>query len=178
MGQNKDVFISSAEYGVPFGGMLTAASASLLFADKVSLLMLVVIFVALIAPVVIYYLQRKRYVRSNGFATYSELWVLGIFTTMCGAFICGLVTYGLITCLRPDVVFEQLQMLSTAYKQMPQPEAKEMAEVVDKAIAANMIPSPIDFCLQMFWLTASLGCVGGALTAFIASKVPLKKDNE
>ena len=111
MGKNKDVFISSAEWGVPFGGLLTMASASMLFADKVSLLMLVVIFIALLAPVIIFYLQRKRFVRSDGFATYSELWVLGIFTTMCGAFLCGLVTYGLITLLRPDVVYEQMQMV-------------------------------------------------------------------
>ena len=175
MGKNKDVFIRSAEWGVPFGGLLTMASASMLFADKVSLLMLVVIFIALLAPVIIFYLQRKRFVRSDGFATYSELWVLGIFTTMCGAFLCGLVTYGLITLLRPDVVYEQMQMVADAYKQMPQPEAQEMARVVNKAIEANMVPSPIDFCLQMFWLTASLGCVGGALTALLASKMPLKK---
>ena len=133
MGKNKDVFISSAEWGVPFGGLLTVASASMLFADKVSLLMLVVIFIALLAPVIIFYLQRKRFVRSDGFATYSELWVLGIFTTMCGAFLCGLVTYGLITLLRPDVVYEQMQMVADAYKQMPQPEAQEMARVVNKA---------------------------------------------
>ena len=94
---------------------------------------------------------------------------------MCGAFLCGLVTYGLITLLRPDVVYEQMQMVADAYKQMPQPEAQEMARVVNKAIEANMVPSPIDFCLQMFWLTASLGCVGGALTALLASKMPLKK---
>ena len=88
--------------------------------------------------------------------------------------ICGLATYGVITYLRPDYVYEQAQTVVDVYKQVPSGDAKELADVLEKAIKSNLLPSPFDFCVQMFWLTSSLGCVGGAITALIAGKIPLK----
>lgn len=174
----KNVFVRSAELGVPFGGLLLIASLAMLFADKVPLLSMVTLVVALLAPFVIYRWQRRRYVLSEGFSSFSELWTLGIFTTIGGALICGLLTYGLITYLRPDYVYEQAQYVADAYKRMPGADAREFAAIIEKAIKAGMLPTTIDFCIQMFWLTASLGCVGGAITALIASKIPLKSQEK
>ena len=175
METQKNVFIKSAELGVPFGAMLLVASVAMLFGDKMPLLSSLTLIVALVAPFVLYIFQRKRYVQSNGFAPFSELWTLGIFTTIGGAMICGLVTYGLIIYLRPDFVYEQAQLVVDNYKQLPNGVGDEFADVLQKAIKANMLPTPFDFCVQMFWLTSSLGCVGGAVTALIASKLPLKQ---
>ena len=165
METQKNVFIKSAELGVPFGCLLIVASVSMIFGDKVPFLS------------VLYYFQRKRYVQSNGFATFSELWTLGIFTTIGGALICGLVTYGLITYLRPEFVYEQAQFVVDNYKHMPGNQASEFVDVLEKAIKKNLLPTPFDYCVQMFWLTSSLGCVGGAITALIASRIPLKSQN-
>ncbi len=177
METQKNVFIKSAELGVPFGCMLIVASVSMLFGDRVPLLSVLALIVAVIAPFVLYYYQRKRYVQSNGFATFSELWTLGIFTTIGGALICGLVTYVLIVYLRPDYVYEQAQFVVDNYKQLPGGRADEFVDIMKKAIKNNLLPTPFDYCVQMFWLTSSLGCVGGAITALIASKIPLKQDN-
>lgn len=174
MEMQKNVFIKSAELGVPFGGMLLLASLAMLFGDKVPLLSTVTLIVAVLAPFILYIFQRRRYVQSNGFASFSELWTLGIFTTMGGALICGLVTYGLIVYLRPDFVYEQAQFVVDNYKQLPRNQMGEFVDVMEKAIKANMLPTPFDYCVQMFWLTSSLGCIGGAITALIASKLPLK----
>lgn len=177
MEKNKNVFIKSAELGVPFGVMLIVASVAFLFSDKAPVASMLTMTVAVAAPVVIYWFQRKRFVESDGFATFSELWTLGIFTTIGGALICALVTYGLITYLRPDFLYDQAQLIVDTYRQQPFEKAHEIADVFDKMIKHNMLPTPIDFCMQMFWLTASLGCVGGAITAFIAGKIPLKKND-
>ena len=174
METQKNVFIKSAELGVPFGGMLLVASVAMLFGDKIPLLSSLTLIVVLLAPFVLYIFQRKRFVQSNGFASFSELWTLGIFTTIGGAMICGLVTYGLITYLRPDFVYEQAQFVVDNYKQLPDGAGDDFVDILQKAIKANMLPTPFDFCVQMFWLTSSLGCVGGAITALIASKLPLK----
>jgi len=175
MDNKKNVFIRSAELGVPFGCLLTVASLALIFGDKLPFVSSLALIVAIAAPVVIYYWQRKRFVESDGFATFSELWTLGIFTTIGGALICALLTYGAITYFRPDFLYEQAQMVVDTYKQLPQSQAHEVANVFEKMIKNNMLPTAIDFCMQMFWLTASLGCLGGAITALIASKVPIKK---
>jgi hypothetical protein len=178
METQKNVFIKSAELGVPFGAILLIASVAMLFSDKMPLLSSLTFLVAIVAPFVLYFFQRKRYVESNGFAPYSELWTLGIFTTIGGALICGLVTYLLITYLRPDFVYEQAQYVADTYRQLPKESSgSELADILEKAIKNNLLPTPFDFCAQMFWLTSSLGCVGGAITALIACKIPLKKEN-
>ena len=177
MEQKKNVFTRSAELGLPFGGILTVASISLIFGDKVPLLSSLTLIIAIAAPFIIYKMQRNMFVKSNGFATFSELWTLGIFTTIGGALICALISYGVITYFRPDFLYDQAQMIVDNYKQLPGSQGKEVADVFDKMIKNNLLPSPIDYCMQMFWLTASLGCVGGAITAYIAGKVPLKDKN-
>lgn len=178
METQKNVFIKSAELGVPFGCLLIVASVSTIFGDRVPLLAVLAFIVTLVAPIVLYIYQRKRYVQSNGFATFSELWTLGIFTTIGGALICGLVTYGLITYLRPDFVYEQAQYVVQAYKDLPGSDVKKFVDVLEKAIKNNLLPTPFDYCVQMFWLTSSLGCVGGAITALIANKIPLKSQEK
>lgn len=177
MEQPKNIFIRSAELGVPFGAVLTVASIAMTFGDKVPLLSMLTLIVIIAAPVMLYWLQRRHYVASNGFATFSELWTLAIFTTIGGALICALVTYGIITYFRPDFLYEQAQMIVDTYKQLPQGQGLEVVKVFEKMIKNNLLPSPIDYCMQMFWLTASLGCVGGAITALIAGKVPIKSAN-
>jgi hypothetical protein len=177
MEQKKNVFTRSAELGLPFGCLLIVASLSMIFGDKVPLLSALTIIIAIAAPFIIYKMQRNMYVKSNGFSTFSELWTLGIFTTIGGALICALVTYGVITYFRPDFLYDQAQMIVDTYKQLPGSQGKDIADIFSKMIKNNLLPSPIEYCMQMFWLTASLGCIGGAITGFIACKRPFKKDN-
>lgn len=175
MESNKNVFVKSAELGVPFGAMLLAASMAQLFADKVPLLSFVTLLVAIVAPVVIYRFQRKRFIDSDGFAIYSELWTLGIFTTIGGALLCGLITYGVITLFRPDFLYEQTQAFIDLYKEQPVKQMQDVVDVMEKMIKNDLLPTPIDYCMQMFWLTTSLGCVGSAVTAYFAGRTNLKK---
>ena len=73
---------------------------------------------------------------------------------------------------------EQVQYVIQAYKQLPGDYAEQFVDVLQKAVKNNMLPTPFDYCVQMFWLTTSLGSVGGALTALIAGKLPLKSQEK
>ena len=168
MNNSKNVFVSSAELGVPFGIMLILASAATIYVDKIPLLNVVTIIVAILAPVILYRFQLKRFLNAGGKTSFSELWTLAIFTTIGGAMICMLVTYCMITWLRPDFLYEQMQMVVDVYKTLPQQEATEAVKILETAIKTNNLPTAFEFCMQMFWLTASLGCMGGLLTAAIA----------
>ena len=175
MEQNKNVFIISAELGVPFGALLTVASLSSVFFDRIQPLSLVVLLVVIAAPIVLYMMARKYFVASNGFATFSELWTLAIFTTIAGSLICGLVTYVVITCFRPDFLYEQVQFVIDTLKH--EPGNQELVDTLEKMKKGNFMPSAFDYCLQMFWLTTSLGCLGGMVIALIAGKIPLKNND-
>lgn len=171
----KNIYSLSAELGVPFGLLLSVEAMSALYADKIPILSILATFIMLAAPVVLFMWQRKRFVVSNGFATFTELWAMAIFTTLGGALIMALVTYLTLSFLRPTALYDQMKLLldnnSIAFD-------KDTVKTFRKMIDKGLLPSPIDYSMMQFWLIASLGSVGGILTAFIARKIPIrKKDN-
>lgn len=168
----KNIYSLSAELGVPFGLLLSVEAVSALYADKMPILSILATFIMLAAPVVLFMWQRKRYVASNGFATFTELWAMAIFTTLGGALIMALATYLTLSFLRPTALYDQMKLLlesnSIAFD-------KDTVKTFRKMIDKGMLPSPIDYSMMQFWLISSLGSVGGLLTAFIAWKIPVKK---
>ncbi len=171
----QNVFVRSAELGLPFGALLTAASISMLYFDIVPALYIVVMLVIVVAPVVLLRYQVRYFVESDGFATFSELWSLGIFTTICGSLICAMLSYGAATLFRPDFLYEQAQWYIDFCKQNHVTQLGEVVDVLQKMIKHNLMPSIIDYYMQMMCFTTSLGCMGGALTAYFAGLTPMGK---
>lgn len=167
----KNIYSLSAELGIPFGFLLSALALSLVFYDKVPLLSLLSIFLLLLAPVVLCIFQRKRFVALNGFALYSELWILAIFTTLGGALIMVLVSYLTIHFFRPDFLYEQMRLFLDHSPTLD----KETAQTFEKMISHRALPTALEFSMMLFWLFACLGSLGGAITAFIAEKIPYKQ---
>jgi len=170
----KNIYTLSAELGVPFGILLSIMAVAMIFADKVPPCALIATFIIFACPVVLYFFQRKRFVASDGFASFSELWILAIFTTIGGCLIMAMVYYLTISFIRPEALYEQLQFILDKNNNID----AETATTLQKMIDRGLLPSPLEFSIMQFWLFASLGCVGGAVTALIASKIPLKqRDN-
>ncbi len=167
----KNIYSLSAELGVPFGFLLSALAATLIFYDRVPLLSVFTIVLMLVAPVVLCVFQRKRFVALNGFALYSDLWILAIFTTLGGALIMALITYLTIHFLRPEFLYDQMRFILDNESSID----AETAKTFEKMIAKRALPSAIEFSMMLFWLFASLGSLGGAITAFIAQKIPYKQ---
>ncbi len=172
---NQNVFVKSAELGLPFGALLTVASISMQYFDMVQALLLVVMLIIVIAPVVLLRYQVRYFVESDGFATFSELWSLGIFTTICGSLICAMLSYGAATLFRPDFLYEQAQWYIDFCKHNHLQQLDEVVDVLQKMIKHNLMPSVIDYYMQMMCYTTSLGCMGGALTAYLAGLTPIGK---
>ncbi len=166
----KNIYTLSAELGLPFGALLSLVGVSLVFYDKMPLLSTLALLLMLAAPVVLCIFQRKRFIALNGFALFSELWILSIFTTLGGSLIMVLVSYLTITFGRPDFLYEQLQFVLDNYP----PLDKDMAKTFNNMIEQRALPSALEFSMMLFWLFTSLGCMGGAITAFIAQKIPYK----
>lgn len=167
----KNIYSLSAELGVPFGILLSMLAVTLLFYDRVPFLSVLSLLLMLAAPVVLFLFQRKRFVALEGFAIYSDLWVLAIFTTLGGSLIMVLVSYLTIIYARPDFLYEQMRyFLDNA----PNVDA-QTATTLEKMISHRALPSPLEFSMMLFWMFACLGSLGGAITAFIASKIPYRQ---
>ena len=167
----KNIYSLSAELGIPFGILLSTMAVSLIFYDKVPALSLLTTFIMLAAPVALYFFQRKRFVALNGFAIYSDLWILAIFTTLGGALIMVLVSYMTIRFSRPDFLYDQMR----SFLDNQPPVDSETAKTLEKMIDHRALPTALEFSMMLFWLFACLGSLGGAITAFIAQKIPYKQ---
>ena len=166
----KNIYTLSAELGVPFGILLSLVAVSYIFCDKVPYLSTLALLLMLAAPVVLCIFQHKRFAALDGFALYSELWILAIFTTLGGALIMVLVSYLTIRFLRPDFLYEQMRF----FLDSSPPIDSETAKTLEKMISHRALPSSLEFSMMLFWLFACLGSLGGAITAFIAEKIPYK----
>lgn len=167
----KDLFTLSAELGVPFGVLLSTLAVSFVFIDKVPFLSVLVILLMLASPVVLYIFQRKRFIALDGFALYSDMWVLANFTTIGGAIIMVLVTYLTIMFIRPDFLYEQMRFFLDNMPNIDSETARKCEKIIDR----NLLPSPFEFSMMLFWLFTFLGCFVGAITALIAQKMPYKQ---
>lgn len=167
----KNIYTLSAELGIPFGILLSLLAVTLIFYDKVPSLSILTSFLMLVAPVVLCIFQRKRFVALDGFALFSELWILAIFTTLGGALIMVLACYLTITFVRPDFLYDQMQYF---LDNVPDIDS-ETAKTLKKMIAHRALPSAFEFSMMLFWIFACLGSLGGAITAFIAEKIPYKR---
>ncbi len=167
----KNIYSLSAELGIPFGVILSLVSVTFVFYDKMPLLSLLTPVLLLLAPVVLCTFQRKRFVALNGFAIYSELWILAIFTTLGGGLIMALVSYLIINFLRPDFLYDQMRIFLDNKPAID----TETAKTLEKMITHRALPSALEFSMMLFWIFACLGSLGGAITAFIAQKIPYKQ---
>lgn len=167
----KNIYSLSAELGIPFGILLSVLAVALIFFDKVPILSTLALLLMLIAPVVLCIFQRKRFVALNGFAIYSELWILAIFTTLGGGLIMVLISYLIINFLRPDFLYDQMRIFLDNKPNID----SETAKTLEKMITHRALPSALEFSMMLFWIFACLGSLGGAITAFIAEKIPYKQ---
>lgn len=167
----KNIYTLSAELGVPFGILLSLLAVSLVFSVKVPMLSILTVLLLMAAPVVLCIFQRKRFVALDGFALYSELWILAIFTTMGGSLIMALVSYLTISYILPDFLYDLMRIFIDNWPDLSQ----DTIQTCEKAISQRALPTALEFCMMLFWLFTFLGCVGGAITAFIAEKLPYKQ---
>ena len=176
--EKKSVYQRGAELGLPVGALLTAISMAMIFADRAPLLGTVALLLLLAGPWLICWLQRRHYVACQGRVQRAELWMLGIMMVLCGAIICLAVTYVVIERFVPDFIYSQADAALQIYKQMPGDTAATMAAAIEEARDKGLLPTTMQFVLQMFWLTSFSGAVLSLVTGYIARRLPLPHNQD
>ena len=168
--QNKSIYQRAGEWGVPFGLYMACAAVSSIFADKFPPLGYVFFLLLIGTPVVVYALQRRKFIEDGGFGDYSSLWMLGIMLFMLGTVISGFIVYLVLQYIRPGFMYEQAQAAIDLYSQLPQGSGNEMLRVLQRAVDEQMLPSPIQVVFDAFWFIAFGGSVVSAVTAIFARR--------
>ena len=126
-----------------------------------------VIFLMLGVPFFIYRIMNFIYKKYQRVADFSSLWMLGIALFLGGSLICSLVTYATLEYALPDYIYNQAEKALELYQQMPQIKDSELTKYIKTAIENGLLPTPIEFAIEMLWLTSFSGSMLSLLLAAI-----------
>lgn len=168
MEKKKNIFQLAGEWGFPFGLYMGCAGTASIYSDLYPVLSLV--FVAMLAgiPLVVYRLQRRKFIEDDGFTEYSGLWMLGIMLFICGTIVSSLVIALVLQYARPDFMY--VQAGRTIEMMGGQAQYAEVKQVLQRMIDEQLMPSGVDVVMSMFWFITFGGSVLSALTALIARR--------
>ena len=138
--------ISALNLSVPFAGLLSLA-------------------MALGVPAIIYTFLRRSFVKDNGLTQFSSLWMQGIVAFFCGTLIMALTAYIYMQWLSPGFLLEQMTAAIESYKAIDHEQSRKAAEILQKIIDNNLMPTPIQIAIQMIWL----GVFTGSLLSIVVS---------
>lgn len=176
----KNVYRQGAEDGVFFGILLTMISLSFIYSGKSSIISVLAVVLLLLPPVALFVSQRRYAARMSNFADVPALWMLGLMTSLCGSLICGAVTYCWLQFIEPSFIYDQVQGAIDVWKQVPEMVGDPMLKDMQNAIDRGMLPSAIEFVMNMILLTTFLGSVQslllGAVVRFLANKDQKKNE--
>ena len=166
-----NLYKHSAEAGLGFGVLLSVVSLSFIYSSESAILSLIAILLLMALPVVLYALQHRFVTRSSAPAEISSLWMLGLMISLFGSLICGVVTYVWLQYVEPTFISDQAQAAVDAYKTIPEMQGSELVTTMQRAIDEGLLPSAIEFVINMILLTTFLGSIVSLITACIARTV-------
>lgn len=168
MEEGKSVYRYSAERALFFGIYMSVVSVCSIYSDRVPLFSLPVMLMLLAVPVAVYK-QQLGYARlREGMVDYASLWMVGILQFVLGALITALVTYVVIRFTRPAFIYEQAQSALEVYGTIPELADSQLVAVLNKAVESNMLPTPIEMVVNIYWFVTFGGCMLSAITAAFA----------
>ncbi len=178
MNKEKSIYQYGAENGLFFGLYLSAIFLIFVYAGASFFLNSLGIILMAAVPLVIFRFLRLYYRQHAQTATFGSLWILGVITFLCGALICSIVTYLWLEYVIPGFILEQAQAALAVYEQVPELKDNEFTVLLRKAIENKMLPTPIQFVVQMLWFTISAGILSSIFIAILARLLPLRKQGD
>lgn len=168
-------YTRGAEDGVVFGIYMTIMVFAMIFSIQIPLLNLLFIVQLLMAPVLIFVMQRRYYVADNGFPTMSALWVQGLVMCGCGSLIAFGLSFVYMRWINPsylDNTFaESIKIMRTSGVGNLVDYANEM----DRLTGGYNPVSAIEFNMTMIWFVTLVGSLTSLVLSFVVSMIPIKK---
>lgn len=161
----KSIYKCAANDGLKFGGYLTLIFVSYVLLGVSTLFAWMFNLLILAIPFVTYRFIKGCYKQRYGCMTISEMWMYGMLLYIYAALICGLVTYCYISFIEPNFLMNQVQMAIDLYKELDEPSVNEMVVAIQDGVDKGLLPTTIDFVVQMIWMTS----FGGSILSLILS---------
>lgn len=173
----KSIYAHGAEHGVVIGIYLTVVSMALFYGGTSTLLSLVALLLLLGFPGVLFVIERRYHRSTGGCADISAMWLLGLVSTLCGSLICGIADYAWLEFVSPGFILEQANAAIEAYNSLPEMRDTEVVASLKRAIEMGMLPTPIEFVVNMILFTTFAGSILSLIAAAIVNMLGVKNRN-
>ncbi len=107
-----------------------------------------------------------RTLRDDPQAAFSTLWLQGICTFFFGALFIAPVMYASLRWFWPNYISDQVSALISLYSSAPEPEMKQMADALSRAVSQNGLPGAAHMTLEMIYAIVVSGMMGSLALSF------------
>lgn len=169
--QKKSIYKYASEAGLPAGLYLTIMSFCVLLSVKLPALPLLLFPLMLGFPVMLWILIRKISREEPSFTKFSTLWLGGIYTVIFGSLICTFLSALYVVFFEPNFVNLYVANAIAAVENSAMgSEYSSSIDLMQSAMEAKILPSPLEFLTSMAWFTCFVGSLLSLVIALIMSK--------
>jgi len=158
----------AASFGLVLGIYLSAMFLVFVGGESSAMLSLLALLMLACVPVMVLRMMRATYLSSPKVNDYLRLWSMGVMIFGFASLICALVTFVWMQFVHPGFIYDKAQEAVNVYRTMPEMQNADMVNVLQKAIDNGDLPTPIQFVMEMIWITLMLGSVVSAPLALLA----------
>ena len=166
----KTVYREGAEKGVYMGIYLMAMFFAIILSEWLSIASIVATILIVGLPLFAYKLIVRVHKKYFCSADFPSLWMLGIMIFIGGSMICALASYAYLQYADPEFIARQAEYALDTYKSLPESQNSEMVSMMQQAVKNGILPTPIEFSVEMLWMTSFCGSLLSAVLSAVARK--------
>lgn len=171
----KSLYKSAADDGLIMGGYLSLIFIVMIISVQSAAISFIGILLIIGLPVLLGFFLRRTYVREKGFTLFTSLWMQGILIFIFGSLICSVVSYIYLQYINPTFIYDQVKSALNLYESINEFKNMEFVKTMKLAIEQKLLPTPIQFVVQMIWVTGFFGSILSLFVALIV-RVPRLKE--
>ena len=173
MMQPADVYREGGYRGLSTGIYFTLMFLTAIWSDQMPALSMITVALAVGVPFFIYRHTAVVYIKYGRTARFSDLWMLGIMLFLCGGLICAIIAYSYLHYIVPGYLYEQTTKAIDIYSKLPTKDP-QMVTALQTAAKQGLLPSDIEFVVEMLWFQIFSGSLLSLLLAYIVRKKQIR----
>lgn len=158
----------AATYGLWFGLYLSGLFLMFVGGGDSALMSMIALVMFFLIPAVVLRMLRGAHLHYNASSDFFKLWSIGVMIFFFASLICALVTVIWTQFLHPGFIYDKAQEAVEVYRTVPELAGSDVVNALQSAIDNGELPTPIEFAMQMGWLTVIVGSIVSVPLALLA----------
>lgn len=163
----RSVYTRGAENGLLLGPLMAGTCLLLGLCAYHAWAVIPFAVLAFAVPAALYVMLGRAYREDRRASTLAALWLQGICGFFFGGLLMSLVVYAALRWAFPSFIYDQARMVVDLYGSMDNPDAREVARVMERAVRAHALPSPMEVALELLYFVVFTGSLLSVIFAAV-----------